>query len=169
MQNGRAQMFQMQMDVITLRPYPSDWWTEPFVMGKQYDRGLCNAIMMSVPYAEFITRWQDHYRREFDQTDWDGLSVVFPMHLALEHPSAIYVLPMTAWFYPSWWNEPDLMFDVDDWDWREHPEQYALHVAESGVYDRHIRDLTVEQVFAVTTGFHRMMRPFLGNVSMCKV
>ena len=152
------------LDVITLRPYPGDWWTEPFVMGLQDTRGLCNAVMMSVPDAEFIALWQERYVREFDQDDWDGLSVRLPLRLALDHPAAVYVLPKTAWFYPSWWDK-GRMFEYDGWDWREHADQYAHHIAETGVWDRHIRDLTVGQVFAVTTGFHRMMRPFLGNVS----
>ena len=156
------------MDVITLRPYPADWWVEPFVMGMQDARGLCNAIMMSAPDAEFIALWQERYVREFNPADWDGLSVRLPLYLAVDHPALIYVLPRTAWFYPSWWDK-GRVFDAardDGWDWREHPEQRAFHVAESGVYDRHIRGLTVERVLAETTGFHRMMRPFVtGNAS----
>lgn len=96
----------LDLDVICVNPF-QPLLNEQFVMGIEPDRGLCNAVVLSAPQAEFAQVWYDRYK-SFNGDCWNCHSVVLPCHLSKEHPSLIKVLDEYAFFYPLW-NDPDFV------------------------------------------------------------
>jgi len=152
------------VDVISLRAYPDEWLESEFVMGEQEGRGLCNAVMLSSQKARFAKEWLEQYRNFSDEV-WDIFSVILQKELADEHPRRIRVQGPRAFFHPLWYHhEIESVYNTDEWNWEEHPDQYSYHGWESMSYGRFIRNLGVETMFQQDTGFHRMLRPFLIDI-----
>ena len=159
------------MDVITLRPYKSEWFERDFVMGQQSDRSqLCNAVMMSAPKSQFITLWLNVYKAYFDKNEWDFHSVKLPAKIARSHPDLILTLDPKTFFYPLW-VRPDieLIHRSSDWNWSDHVDQYAYHVWEHASFDLW-KDLTIGDVFRPIndSSFKILMRRFI-NASWADV
>ena len=100
-----------------------------FVMGKQDDWGLCNAIMLSEKNSQFGRLWYDNYKT-FDKTKWDEHSVVLPKKLAEENPSFITILSTEKFFQPNPANWKSIFNDFVD-----KSNDYAMHLWESMGWD----------------------------------
>lgn len=66
---------------------------------QEWPSGLCNAIILTAPYAPFITRWLDSYR-DFDRSLWATHSVGRPWELARQYPYELTILNKYAMFWP---------------------------------------------------------------------
>ncbi len=95
-----------------------------FVMAKQDNRGLCNAIMLSEHNSEFGKIWYDNYRT-FDKTMWDEHSVVLPKKLANQYPKLITILNTEKFFQPSY-NNWELILN----SFVDKSNDYAIHLWE---------------------------------------
>lgn len=104
----------LDIDTITLKDL-SPLRQHEFVMGRQGDWGLCNAVMLSRPNSRFLTRWYDEYRyfrgTGHGKPYWDEHSVQLPLRLSQvpEMSDAITVLGPKAFFWPLW-NQSRILF-----------------------------------------------------------
>jgi hypothetical protein len=120
----RMQMLQrfggvyLDLDVICINPL-KPLMDREFVMGMEPGTGLCNAVILSRPGAEFLTRWQSHYR-SFKSDLWNHHSVVLPWQLARTYPETIHVANQYAFFYPTH-NDP-----VHRYLWGMQPDWYDV-------------------------------------------
>ena len=127
----RMQMLQqfggvyLDLDIICVNPLKPLMKRE-FVMGMEPGTGLCNAVIMARPGADFLTRWQSHYR-DFNGERWNHHSVVLPWKLACEHPQDIHITDQYAFFYPTH-NDP-----VHRYLWGKRPDwrEVALRLAKN--------------------------------------
>jgi len=114
------------LDVVSLRPYPAQWYQQPYVMAAEYSFALCNAIMLAEANSTFGRAWIEKYR-DFDDTSWNRFNTVVPKELSVQMPSAILVLPMVAFYRPAASRGAiDIMHGKTvQWNWHEHPQQYS--------------------------------------------
>ena len=91
----------------------------PVTMGIEPGVGLCNAVIIAQPDADFLQRWFEEYR-SFNGELWNHHAVVLPWKLALQIPAAIHVENQYAFFYPSH-NDP-----VHRYLWGERPSVGAV-------------------------------------------
>lgn len=108
----------LDLDVISLNPF-RPLQDHDFVMGMEPGTGLCNAVILAKPGAEFLARWKEHYR-DFDGSRWNYHSVVLPWEMAQTHPGEIHVADKYAFFYPTH-NDP-----VHRYLWGERPSLGAI-------------------------------------------
>lgn len=100
-----------------------------FVMGKQDEQGLCNAIMLSEKNSEFGKIWYDNYRT-FNKNDWDHHAVILPGILSKHHPDLITVLSTEKFFQPNHANWKSIFNEFVD-----KSNDYAMHLWESMGWD----------------------------------
>jgi hypothetical protein len=71
----------LDIDTLCLKP----WHTlldNPFVIGEESDRSLCNAVLMSEPGSEFARQWLKLYPQSFTEGEWANAACVLPHVLA---------------------------------------------------------------------------------------
>lgn len=100
-----------------------------FVMGKQDDRGFCNAVILSEKNSEFANIWFDNYK-SFNQNDWDHHSVVLPGILYKQYPHLLTALNTEAFFQPNPANWKSIFNSFMD-----KSNDYAMHLWESMGWD----------------------------------
>ncbi|WP_406474316.1 glycosyltransferase family 32 protein [Streptomyces platensis] len=170
----------LDMDVLCVRPF-DPLLTYRTVLGLQLSRdpasptgelrreGLCNAVILAEPGAEFVqewlagwdprtSRWRGFRSRGYDE-HWDEYSVRYPDMLARELPSAVHVEGHRSFFWPSW-NESGMHLFFGDGE-REFPEAYCHHLWESEAWDRYLRNLTEADIRRGKSPFSAMARRFL--------
>ena len=118
----------LDCDTICINSF-DDLLTNKFVMGKQDDWGLCNAIMLSEKNSEFGRIWYNNYKT-FDKTKWDEHSVVLPKKLAHENPTLITILSTEKFFQPNPANWKSIFHSFTD-----KSNDYAMHLWESMGWD----------------------------------
>lgn len=98
----------LDLDVIPLRPFDALLTGSNVVMGWEGGTrsGLCNAIILATPQAEFLKQWLSTYT-SFDPTEWNRHSIKIPAQLASSSTnsddiSTICILPPHAFFFPLW-------------------------------------------------------------------
>lgn len=99
----------LDLDTITRKSF-EDLRTNTFCMGVQADchgvgSGLCNAVLVGQPGAQFSTRWleqYDYFRSRGKDLLWDYHSVKLPALMMAKTPELITVLDYRAFFYPLW-------------------------------------------------------------------
>lgn len=89
----------LDLDVVCINPF-DPLLNNEFVMGREPDSGLCNAVLLANPDATFLAKWYQNYR-DFDTNRWNYHSVVLPAKMAAEDPSSITVLDKYSFFYPQ--------------------------------------------------------------------
>ena len=154
----------LDCDVLALRAF-DDLLTNQCVLGDvsqpRARPGLCNAVILAEPQAEFLRIWLDEYRT-FDAEKWDHHSVLLPARLAESHPHLVRIMPQEAFFSPSWKEE-----DIKRLYAREEPVSdpaaYAHHLWENIAWP-FFKDLTVSKVRKRDTAFHGLLRPLLKDL-----
>lgn len=98
-------------------------------VGVQAAGHTANAVLLARPHAPFLVRWADAYHT-FDGAGWDFHSVKLPHALALAHPDEALWLPPTAFFSPSWNEQPQnmLLHNVSAAAWAAQPRRLAQHM-----------------------------------------
>ena len=118
------------IDTISYRPY-INLLNNDFVMGKEYDYGLCNAIFLSKPKSIFLSIWFENYEKYFIENGWNESSVVLPKLLSDKFSKYITILDEKCFFKPSF-NETNDIF-VNNVDINN--ELITLHLWESKSID----------------------------------
>jgi hypothetical protein len=131
---------------------------------EEVDRGLCNAVILAEQNATFLRRWHSEYTsfRSTGEEDifWNEHSVQVPSRLARQFPDEVFVLPHTAFFWPSF--DPESLKSLFDAAEPLPPTAaYASHLWEHMVWERYLKDLVPGAVRATDSNFHRWARPYL--------
>ena len=152
----------LDLDIISLRPFPRDLYRESCVMGTQCPRtrywGLCNAVILSEPGGEFVSRWFQEYRT-FQSGRWDHHSVKIPLMLSRLYGHALRVLDSKA-FFPVTWEEDAFMRDRSlDSRLRE---SYVVHLWESEWEKTVIRDADW-RLLHIDSTFRHLVVPILSR------
>jgi mannosyltransferase OCH1-like enzyme len=93
------------IDTICVRPY-KDLLFNKFVIARETttsgrNMGLCNAIMMSEPESDFISKWYKLYETYFNPNGWGEASIYLPSELAT-HIDNLTLLDTKYFLYPDW-------------------------------------------------------------------
>jgi hypothetical protein len=127
---------------------------------------LCNAVILSEPGAPFLRRWYEQFRmfRSKGRDDYyDELACTFPTRLATEFPDEVTILPLTAFFWPSW-QKKDLPLMFVSREPLVSPDAYANHLWQGGTWDPFLEDLTPGKVRKVDSAFHYWVRPMVSHL-----
>ncbi len=104
----------LDTDVICLRSF-APLLKYDCVMGKEGRLGLCNAVIMASPGAEFLRKWHEAYRcfRSTGRDDfWNEHSVLIPGRLATLNRSLIHIEGRHSFFWPLY-SDPAILWGSD--------------------------------------------------------
>lgn len=159
----------LDLDVLVLKPFDG-FFREDFVMGVEAGwepgtiEGLCNAVMISRPYAPFVTRWIEQYRT-YDDVAWNAHSVALPLRLSERYPQDITVMDKYTFFYPLYFERH---FESVHGDGKAVPrhdfsQQFAYHMWETLAYEKYLKDLDPIKVYERDTAFTRLARRWISK------
>jgi len=148
----------IDMDVLCLRPFKhlQDF---DMVLGEEFGVGLCNAVILAKPGAEFLQRWLAAYK-SFSHDDWNSHSVRLPRQLADEMPEHIHVVNHRKFFWPMYWREHLLEFFLRPGS-SFSKESYCVHLWESITWHFHLGQLTPDQIWELNSEFCLLARPYI--------
>ena len=129
----------LDVDTICLNSF-DNLLDNKFVMGKQDEWGLCNAIMLSEKNSEFAKIWYDEYVT-FDKNLWDYHPVVLPGLLAKKYTDLITVLKTESFFQPNP-ASTDLIFN----GYIDKSNDYAMHLWECMCWDTYIKNINEDWI-----------------------
>lgn len=116
------------LDVFFYKPFFPKFSEYEFTMGKEvldkWVNGLCNGVIISKPNARFLDIWYDSYLSEYDNMDWNKMSVRKPYELSKKYPELINV-------------ESEKTFHKYLWSCDMYGEQYQ-QVTDEGIYAKHM-------------------------------
>lgn len=99
------------IDTFFYKPIFPKFDNKEFVIGKEayyenseikYITGLCNALLIANPNAQFIDIWLDYYKKDYDDYDWNKLSVRTPLELSLKYENLLHVEPIETFHKFGW-------------------------------------------------------------------
>ena len=150
----------LDLDTICVRPF-EPLLQGPVVMGPETRSdgvvvGLCNAVIIAAPGAEFLRRWRNAYR-DFSDRVYNAFSVRRPAMLAQRHPGLLRIEPPASFFLYPWDAEGRhrLFRSVAPLD-----GAYSLHLWESTTW-RLIGHLDEQAVRRVDSTYNLLARRFL--------
>ncbi len=156
----------LDADVLVQKSF-DDLLDYPIVMGEEGEgahHGMADAVIVSEPNSQFISRWLDSYRtfRSKGRDEfWAEHAVWVPRDLAKQYPDEIHVLPHTAFFWPLWTD------DHIKWIFASTRPisggAFANHLWESVAW-KYVGELTPGIVRQVDSNFHRWARPYLDDL-----
>ena len=71
----------LDIDTVTVKSI-DHLLNEDFVICKEKNYGLCNAIMMSKKNSKFLKEWWDNYEKVFKSDGWNEASIIYPYKLS---------------------------------------------------------------------------------------
>jgi hypothetical protein len=155
----------LDCDVFVHRAF-DDLLCHRAVLGRQGDRGLCNAVILSEAQSHFVQRWYEEYRFFRGaglHAYWDEHSVEVPLKLSQAIPNEITMMPPDAFFLPSW-KDADIRKIFGAASRIDIRGKFANHLWESAAWHEFLEDLTPKRVRAVESNFHRWARPFVAEL-----
>lgn len=144
----------LDIDTICLNPL-DDLLQNNFVMGKQDNHGLCNAVMLAEKNSDFGNLWFNQYKT-FYMPQWDYHSVQLPLQLASQHPNMITVLEKNSFFNPSYFNT-DEIFD----SFIENPSKYVIHLWEHISWEKYIKNIDVNWIRTSKSTYAHYARQYI--------
>jgi hypothetical protein len=91
----------LDIDTISVKPLHS-LRNNNVVMAKEYNYGLCNAVIMSEQNSAFIDKWLQDYDQFFKPDGWGEVAVIQPFLIQQTRPDIpITVLEQDYFFYPG--------------------------------------------------------------------
>jgi mannosyltransferase OCH1-like enzyme len=163
----------LDIDTICLRPF-TDLLHYDFVMGEQNNQdynstyGLCNAVILSSPNAEFPKKWLESYKTfksKGRDSYWDEHSVLKPLLLSYIYTENIKILKYNSFFYPLWYDIHDIIFNdiykIDDYK-NIINNNYCIHLWDT-YSSNYLKNLTEKTIFENNTLYNIFSRKFLKN------
>ena len=149
----------LDLDVLCLKPF-SPLLNYDFLMGMQGKRGLCNAVILSVPNSEFLKIWYEAYVsfRSFGRDEyWDEHSVIVPFELAKENPQLIHIEDERSFFWPNW-DQVEILLEGTGGDFTK---SYCIHLAETRSWNKYLKDLTPERLKKMDNDFAGLFKNYI--------
>ena len=152
------------IDSVFINPYPNNLYDKEFVMGKQGNEGLCNALMMSSPNSHFAQKWLgDHnvcFKGGAPGTDgWCTHSVYYPLYLSKQIPSSIHIEKPSSFFHFLYHQDHlKLLFESDT---PLNTDIYSLHLWENISWDPYLSKLNKEYITKNNTTYNKIVRQFI--------
>lgn len=152
------------IDTLFINPYPDELFSHDFVMGKQGNEGLCNALMMSAPYSYFTQKWLHDHQFCFKggapgSTGWCTHSVYYPLKLSKENPNDIHIESPSS-FFKLLYHQEDL-YKLFKEDIELSDSVYSMHLWETVSWDNYLSELTPEKIKNEDTTFNKIVRKLL--------
>jgi hypothetical protein len=151
------------IDTFFYRPFFPSFDHKKFVIGLEtlHDidtdtiqiNGLCNALIISEKSSEFLDVWLNSYKTDYDDQDWNKMSVRKPYELSKEYPSLLEVEPVESFHKYDW----QLSFYENNKSQINDIGIFSKHMAESKVYDV-LKLLTVDRLKTENSLFANMCR-----------
>lgn len=150
----------LDMDVVCLNSF-KPLLKHDCVMGREYDYGLCNAVILARPGARFLRKWLEEFR-DFNPNRYNQHAVIRPLKLARENPRDIHIEDQYAFFWP--------LYDNPDPLWKEHDrpvprvilsQSYCVHLWSKFWWETYLKNLTPESLYNTHTPFATIFRRFL--------
>jgi GT2 family glycosyltransferase len=169
------------ISVSTMRPFLGS--NHHFIIEKQdsYNPdqdgqvyGICNAVMLSRPYARFPMKWLSQYRTfrsKGDDENWDEHSVRLPKQLIKMEPDStnITLLSGKSFLYPLWEDMRRVLFkpEVSVEEYRKIAgESYCIHLWDSSMHSILV-SMTEDFIMETDTLYNVLARKFLrSNMSL---
>lgn len=148
-------------DVDTLFYKPFDRFFEyEFVLGEEMLNnslnGLCNALIISKKESTFLQLWFESYLCDYDDYDWNKMSVRKPLELAQKNSKLIHIEPFSS-FHKYDWNLDFYYEEIKNGE----IGIYSKHMAESKVYHV-LKKLSPESIKASNSLFAKMCKDING-------
>jgi len=151
------------MDTLFVNPLPEFLFKQDFVMGEEseisdeqgnWQRSLCNALILSQPQARFPRRWLDNMFQVFDGS-WSQHSCKEASKLSLEFPDEICVVP-ECYFYKNVCTPEGIakLFEHLDTDFAE---VYSMHLWGHLWWDIRRVDFSTFHAGLLTEGYIRQV------------
>lgn len=130
--------------------------------------GLCSAVILAEPEANFIKRWWDGYdpakslwrgfRSSGHDLYWTESSIKYPYFLSHYWADEVEVVPFET-FYGFGWVEEDLekFYKTN----KKIPESYVYHLWSNSAYDKYLKDVTKESIKSQDTNFSRLILRYI--------
>ncbi len=163
----------LDIDTICLKSF-KDLLEYDFVMGTQTNDGetetygLCNAVILSKPNAEFALKWHESYKTfksKGRDIHWDEHSVIKPLELSKIHSRDIKILSSNDFFYPLWYDIHNILFN-EDYNINEYKKiiknNYCIHLWDT-YSNSYLKKLTEKIIFEKNTLYNIFARKFLKN------
>ena len=155
------------IDTIFVNPIPTELFEKSFVMGKQGNEGLCNALMMSEPNSPFAMQWlYDHnicFKGGMPGSDgWCTHSVYYPLHLSKKIPNHIHIEEGSS-FFNLLYHQPDIKKLFEDNVTLE-DSVYSLHLWENVSWKSHLGKLTPTDINTNDTTFNLIARKYIKDL-----
>jgi hypothetical protein len=92
--------------------------------------GLCNALIISNKNSEFINIWLDSYKNQYDDYEWNKMSVRKPYEIYKNNPNLIHI-ESNVTFHKYNWNH---LFYKDDQIF----ECFTSYMSDNGIFSKHM-------------------------------
>ena len=154
----------LDIDTLCVRPF-TELRRNACVMGRQPERGLCNAVILSEPEGTFVGAWLESYRTfrsAGHDAHWDEHSVIIPAQLAAQPRlrGSIAIAEERAFFFPLWNNMEALFASADA---ALFAQSYCIHYWETLTCQRWLRRISPHNAARGDSNFARFVRRALGN------
>jgi SAM-dependent methyltransferase len=166
----------LDMDVVCLNSF-KPLLKYDCVMGLEGKKGLCNAVILAKPNAEFIKKWYEEYatfKSKGRDKLWVEHSVITPLRIARKNPKIIHIEDKFSFFWPTV-GSPELLWLTDslevnlgykrkfqNWGkWMILSNSYCKHLWSSLWWNDYLQDLTPECIEKSNNNFSRLYRKFL--------
>ncbi len=147
----------LDMDVICLKPF-EELRSYNFVLGQEKDVGLCNAVILSEPGAEFLKIWLEQYRsfrsKGFDEF-WNEHAVKVPSKLAEKNPDLVHIEENS--FFNPLYSEADILWTDSGATFEE---SFCMHLWEKLWWDKYLKDLSPEFIKTDNSCFSQLCRQY---------
>lgn len=94
------------IDVLFYKPFFPKFDQYDFTIGKELCgpslTGLCNGVLISKPNSKFLDIWLESYYTEYDDYDWNKMSVRKPYELSNLYPDLVNVESENTFHKYSW-------------------------------------------------------------------
>lgn len=162
----------LDLDVLCVKPF-TPLLDNSLVLGQEDYRGknvgLCNAVILSEPNANFAKRWLEGFNPEtslwrgfrskgFDQY-YSELSVKYPKFLSMIYAEEITIVDRKQFFYPNYDPEELALFFTQDTELFK--DAYCYHLWSNAAYEIYLKHITVETIMNQETTFSKIARRYM--------
>tara|TARA_Y100000385_G_scaffold288389_1_gene354868 strand:- start:2492 stop:3247 length:756 start_codon:yes stop_codon:yes gene_type:complete len=149
------------IDTLFVNPYPKELFNKEFVMGKQGNEGLCNALMMSESNSFFAKKWLGDHHLCFKggppgSDGWCTHSVYYPLHLSNQIPSKIHIEDPTSFF--NYLYHPSPLKALFEENHQLPNKVYSMHLWENVSWEKYLKNLNEEFIKNNPTTFTNLVK-----------